>query len=60
MFKLQKTDNNNVTLYLAIINGINMLTGNPAKALKFETAKAANNYKNNLTHPNLQGLQVSL
>jgi len=58
--KLSKIDNNGITLYLTIINGINMLTGNPAKALKFETAKAANNYKNNLTHPNLQGLQVSL
>ena len=57
--KLSKTVNN-ITLYLTIINGINMLTGNPAKALKFETVKAAKNYNNSLTHPNLQGLQVSL
>ena len=60
MIKLSKIDNNGITLYLTLKNGINMLTGNPNKALKFESAKAANNYKNNLTHPNLQGLQVSL
>lgn len=58
--KLSKIDNNGITLYLTIINGINMLTGNPAKALNFKSVKAANNYKNTLTHPNLQGLQVSI
>ena len=58
--KLSKIDNNGVTLYLTLINGINMLTGNPIKALKFDSVKAANNYKNNLNHPNFKGLQVSL
>lgn len=60
MYKLSKVDNNNVTFYLTTINGVNMLTGNPAKALKFESVKAANNYNKQLTHPNLQGLQVGL
>ena len=58
--KLSKIDNNGITLYLTIKNGINMLTGNPQKAITFTSVKAAKNYNKTLTHPNLQGLQVSL
>lgn len=60
MIKLSKIDNNGITLYLTIINGINMLTGNPAKAITFKSVKAASNYKNALTHSNFTDLQVSL
>lgn len=59
-YKLSKTDNNQATLYLTIVNGLNMLTGNPKKAITFSTVKAANNYKKSLTQTNYQDLQVSL
>lgn len=58
--KLSKIDNNGITLYLTVVNGINMLTGNPEKALKFATAKEANNYKKLLWQENYKDLQVSL